>query len=181
MVIERVGTVNVSGLDNEVRWEYSLQGDAPRIVNSGIKNVVTRATPTSDAGPGRSAASTEKREKPRSSAPAPRTPPAPAPTTGAEKPATAGRLTVTQSGQTLTLECASREVTVRGSTNTITLTGTCAQVAVSGTGNKITVERTPRIVTTGHNNEITWEQGDGDQKPSVRDSGMNNIVRRASL
>ena len=37
--------INVSGIDNEVRWQASLQGDAPRILNSGLKNVVTRATP----------------------------------------------------------------------------------------------------------------------------------------
>jgi hypothetical protein len=85
---------------------------------------------------------------------------------------------VTQSGQTLRFDCASRQVTVSGSTNTITLTGTCGPVSVTGTGNKITVERTPRIVTTGHSNEIRWQHGEGDQEPAVRNSGMNNSVRR---
>ena len=52
---------------------------------------------------------------------------------------------------------------------------------MSGSGNKITVERTPRIVTTGHNNEIMWQYGPGEQQPSVRNSGMNNTVRRGEL
>jgi hypothetical protein len=85
---------------------------------------------------------------------------------------------VTQSGQTLRFDCGSRQVTVSGSTNTITLAGTCGPVSVTGTGNKITVERTPRIATTGHNNEIRWQHGEGDQEPAVRNSGMNNSVRR---
>jgi hypothetical protein len=77
-------------------------------------------------------------------------------------------------------------VTVSGSTNTntntntITLTGTRGQISVSGSGNKITVERTPGIVTTGHN-QVTWPYGEGDKQPAVRNSGMNNTVRRASL
>jgi hypothetical protein len=87
---------------------------------------------------------------------------------------------VAQSGQTLSFDCASRQVSVRGSTNTITLTGRCGEVSVSGTGNKITVERTPRIVTTGHNNDIRWQHGEGDRQPAVRNSGMNNTVRRGN-
>ena len=176
VVVERVGSLNVSGMDNEVRWERSLQGDAPRVVTSGIKNVVLRATPTGDAGPGAGAAPPEQ---PRSVSPPPPPARATAPTPGTEVPAKGGdRLVVTQSGQTLRFDCASRQVTVSGSTNTITLAGTCGHVSVTGTGNKITVERTPRIVTTGHNNEIRWQHGEGDQQPAVRNSGMNNTVRR---
>lgn len=200
VVVERVGSLNVSGMDNEVRWERSLQGEAPRVVTSGIKNVVTRVTPAAAAGP---VAGNAPPEKPRTSPPAatpprapapaapappratapppsaPPTAPTPEPTTGPDVPAKeAGRLVVKQSGQTLRLDCGSRQVTVSGSTNTITLTGTCAQLSVTGTGNKIAVERTPRIVTTGHNNEILWQYGEGDRQPSVRTSGMNNTVRR---
>ena len=68
--IERAGTINVSGIDNEVRWQASLQGDAPRILNSGLKNVVTRATPA-NIGTGGNAAPAGK---PRSTSPTPRTP-----------------------------------------------------------------------------------------------------------
>jgi len=173
VVVERVASLNVSGVDNEVRWERSLEGDAPRVSTSGIKNVVSRARSTGDAGPRASAAPLEQ---PRSVSPPPA--PATAPTLGNEVPAKAGRLVVTQSGQTLRFDCASRQVSVRGSTNTITMAGTCGEVSVSGTGNKITIDRTPRIVTTGHNNEIRWQHGDGDQQPAVRNSGMNNTVRR---
>jgi hypothetical protein len=175
VVVERLGSLNVSGMDNEVRWERSLQGDAPRVVTSGIKNVVLRATPSGDAGP---AASAAPRERPRNVPPPPAAG-ATAPTSGSEVPATGTeRLVVTQSGQTLRFDCASRQVTVSGSTNTITLAGTCGPVSVTGTGNKIAVERTPRIVTTGHNNEIRWQHGEGDREPAVRNSGMNNSVRR---
>jgi len=106
-----------------------------------------------------------------------------APTAGSDVPASGERLVVNQSGQTLRLDCASRQVTVSGSTNTITITftGTCSQISVTGTGNKITVERTQSIVTTGHSNEVLWEHGEGDQRPAVRNSGMNNVVRRAGL
>jgi hypothetical protein len=69
-------------------------------------------------------------------------------------------------------------VSVRGSINTITLAGACGEVSVSGAGNKITIDRTPRIVTTGHNSETTWQHGEGDQQPAVRNSGMNNTVLR---
>jgi hypothetical protein len=182
VVVERVGSLNVSGMDNQVRWERSLQGEAPRVVSSGIKNSVTRATPTAESN---AAASTPPPEKPRKASPPPPPPPAPratAPPTGTPAPAKEGaRLAVKQSGQTLRLDCASRDVTVSGSTNTITLFGMCGQVSVSGSGNKITVERTPRIVTTGHNNEIMWQYLQGDQQPSVRNSGMNNTVRRGDL
>jgi hypothetical protein len=192
VTVERVGSLNVSGIDNEVRWERSLQGDAPRVVTSGLKNSVTRATPTEA-----STASAAPVEKPRTPPRAPAAPPptaaptsarasprATAPTTGTSTSAPArdgDRLVVKQSGQTLSLDCGSRPVSVRGSMNTITLTGACGQISVSGSGNKISVERTPRIVTTGHNNEITWQQGDGDKQPSVRSSGMNNTVKRGGL
>ncbi len=53
VVVERVGSLNVSGMDNEVRWERSLEGDAPRVVTSGIKNVVMRATPAATSVPAR--------------------------------------------------------------------------------------------------------------------------------
>jgi hypothetical protein len=179
VVIERVGSLNVSGTDNEVRWERSLQGDAPRVVTSGIKNVVMRVKPAAGAGPGADAAAPEK---PRPATPPPPAPRAAAPTTGSEVRAKVGdRLLMTESGQTLNVDCASRPVTVSGSTNIITLTGTCGQLSVSGTGNKITVERTPRIVTTGHNNEIKWQHGEGDRQPALRNSGMNNTVRRGGL
>ncbi len=188
VVVERVGSLNVSGMDNQVRWERSLQGEAPRVVSSGIKNTVTRVTPTGESNP---VATAPPPAKPRKTSPPPPPPAAPretAPATSTVPSAKAevpvkenGRLIVKQSGQTLRLDCASREVSVSGSTNTITLLGTCGQVSVSGSGNKITVERTPRIVTTGHNNEITWQYGQGDQQPSVRNSGMNNNVRRGDL
>lgn len=179
VVVERVGTLKVSGMDNQVRWERSLEGSAPQVVSSGIKNVVTRVTPAGGTGPAAGATPPEKSPSP-SPAPPPR---APAPTPAQESaPSREGdRLVVKQSGQTLTLDCASRQVTVSGSTNIITLTGVCGQISVTGTGNRITVERTPRIVTTGHSNEITWQQGVGGQPPSVRNSGMKNSVRRGSL
>lgn len=182
VVVERVGSLNVSGMDNQVRWEHSLQGDAPRVVSSGIKVVVTRATPTGAASP----AATAPPAKPQKASPPPPPPPspraaAPPTSTGGRAAQEDGRLVVKQSGQTLSLDCESRQVTVSGSTNIITLLGTCGQVSVSGSGNKITVERTPRIVTTGHNNEIMWQYRQGDQEPSVRNSGTNNTVRRGDL
>jgi hypothetical protein len=177
VVVERLGSLNLSGMDNEVRWERSLQGDAPRVVTSGIKNVVLRIKPTGDAAP---VAGTAPPEQPRSVSPPPPPARATAPTPGTEVPSKGGeRLVVAQSGQTLRFDCASRQVTVSGSTNTITLAGNCGGVSVSGTGNKITVERTPRIVTSGHNNEIWWQHGEGDQQPAVRNSGTNNTVRRS--
>ena len=163
VVVERVGSLNVSGMDNQVRWERSLEGDAPRVVTSGLKNVVTKATPASNAGPATGAVPTGQ---PPSASRAPGPAGATAPTTGTKATTKAGDpLVVAQSGQSLHLDCASRSVTVSGSSNTITLTGTCSQVAVSGTGNKINVERTPRIVTTGHNNEIMWQSGEDDKQP----------------
>jgi Protein of unknown function (DUF3060) len=192
VTVERVGSLNVSGMDNEVRWERSLQGDAPRVVSSGLKNSVIRVTPAET-----STASAAPVEKPRARPPAPTSPPpaatkpsAPAaprttaPTTGTSAPASGKegtRLVVSQSGQTLQLDCTSRPVSVSGHTNTLTLVGACGQISVSGSGNKIRVERTPRIVTTGHNNEILWQEGDGDKQPSVRSSGMNNIVKRGGI
>ena len=50
VVVERVGSLKVSGTDNQVRWERSLEGSAPQVVSSGIKNVVTRVTPASGTG-----------------------------------------------------------------------------------------------------------------------------------
>lgn len=176
VVVERLGSLNLSGMDNEVRWERSLQGDAPRVVTSGMKNVVLRVRSTGGAG---SSAGAAPPEQPRSVSPPPPPARATAPAPGTDVPAKEGdRLVVTQSGQTLRFDCASRQVTVSGNTNTITLAGACGGVSVSGTGNKIAVERTPRIVTTGHNNEIKWQHGEGDQQPAVRNSGMNNTVRR---
>jgi hypothetical protein len=187
VVIERVGTINVSGIGNEIRWESSLQGDAPRVISSGLKNVVTRAAPANvgtggnpaPAGKPKSTAPPPPRSSPPPSSPPAATPPSSVPV--AEPPASdAGPLRVRQSGQSLRLDCASRAVSVSGHTNVITLAGTCTQLSVSGSGNRITVERTPRIVTTGHNNEIVWEHGDGDKQPSVRNTGANNTIRRAS-
>jgi len=176
VVVERAGSLNVSGMDNEVRWERSLQGEAPRIVNSGINNVVKRAIPVGEAGPVPAPAPSAKSPSAPPSVPA--APRAAAASTDA-RVREGDPLRVKQSGQTLRLDCASRPVSVSGSANTISLVGTCGQISVSGTGNRITVERAPRIVTTGHNNEIVWEHGDGDEQPSIRNSGRNNTVRRA--
>jgi Protein of unknown function (DUF3060) len=186
IVIERVATINVSGIGNEIRWESSLQGDAPRVISSGLKNVVTRVQPAKvgtggnpgPAGKPRSAPP-PRSSPPPTSPPATTTPPSAVPAAEAP-PSDASPLRVRQSGQSLRLDCASRAVSVSGHTNVITLTGTCTQVSVSGSGNKITVERTPRIVTTGHNNEIVWEHGDNDKQPAVRNTGGNNTIRRAS-
>ena len=46
VVIERLGSVNVSGMNNEVRWERSLQGDAPQVANSGLQNSVSHVPPS---------------------------------------------------------------------------------------------------------------------------------------
>lgn len=78
------------------------------------------------------------------------------------------------------MDCGSRTVTVSGNTNTIELAGSCGQLSVSGSGNTITVERAPRIIASGHNNRITWQFGAADKAPTVRSTGMNNTVQRAS-
>jgi hypothetical protein len=181
VVVERVGSLKVSGTDNHVRWERSLEGSAPHVLNSGIKNIVTRVTPATGTD---SAADTRLPEKPGGPSPAapPSRVPAPTATSGSGAASKNGdRLVVKSSSQTLTVDCASRQVLVSGSVNIVTLTGACGQISVTGTGNKITVESTPRIVTTGHDNEITWQKGEGDRPPSVRNSGMKNTVRRGSL
>jgi hypothetical protein len=78
------------------------------------------------------------------------------------------------------MACENRSVSISGNTNTVVLTGTCGQVGISGTGNKVSVERTPRIVVTGHGNEVTWQQGTAEAKPAVRDSGTRNVVRQSA-
>ena len=191
VVIERLGSVNVSGMNNDVRWERSLQGDAPQVANSGLQNSVAHVPPTETLSPSPAPAPTASAPAPakppstRPASPAPRTaaPAPPPPTRPAEpsSPASAGgQLVVDQSGQTLRMDCASRTVTVSGNTNNIELTGSCGQLSISGSGNTITVERAPRIVSSGHNNKVTWEFGAGDKPPVVRSTGMNNTVTRAS-
>ena len=79
VVVERVGSLNVSGMDNEVRWERSLQGEAPRVVTPASRTSCTRVTPAADAGPRRQCAAGEKPR--RHPAPAPASAPRRRPTT----------------------------------------------------------------------------------------------------
>jgi hypothetical protein len=175
VTIERTASINVSGMNNTVEWEESLEGDKPKVISSGIGNSVTRAKATAAARAPKGDRAAPATPDASGTTRKPTTPTAPRP-----QAAPGERLRISQSGQTLEMACENRAVSISGNTNTVVLTGTCGQVGISGTGNKVSVERTPRIVVTGHGNEVTWQQGAGDAKPAVRDSGARNVVRQSA-
>ncbi len=86
--------------------------------------------------------------------------------------ATSGTLTINDSAQTKTFDCAGRDVAVNSSANKLTFTGTCGSISVNGSRNTITVEDVGRISVNGSANRITWGSGD----PKVSNNGTGNMI-----
>lgn len=69
-------------------------------------------------------------------------------------PSSFGQIVVTDSGKTLSINCAGADVTVRGSNNTIALLGTCSSLTVTGNNNRINLENPTDVNDSGNNNDI---------------------------
>ncbi|HEV2783148.1 MAG TPA: DUF3060 domain-containing protein [Actinophytocola sp.] len=97
---------------------------------------------------------------------------APTTPTGSGGGASGGTLTIADSAQTRTIDCAGRAVAINGSSNTLTFTGSCATVTVNGSKNEVTLEQVTEIGVNGSLNIITWSGGD----PKVSDNGTGNKI-----
>ncbi len=71
---------------------------------------------------------------------------------------------------------ASENVTISGVNQQINLSGVCGNLVVSGTNNVVRVEQVEAIDIEGTSNKIYYGSDAKGSKPSVRNSGMSNIV-----
>jgi hypothetical protein len=92
--------------------------------------------------------------------------------TGGTSTETGGSLSVNDSAQTKTIDCAGRNVSLNGSANTLTFTGSCGALSVNGSRNVVAIEKVGQISVNGSGNRITWGSGD----PKVSNNGTGNTV-----
>lgn len=85
-----------------------------------------------------------------------------------------GTLTINDSAQTKTIDCAGRNVAMNGSASKLTFTGACGAVSVNGSRNELTLEKATQIAVNGSNNKITYG---GD--PKITNNGTSNTLTRA--
>ncbi len=99
-------------------------------------------------------------------------------------------------GKTVTHDCGTdAELSVTGSGNQVTVTGACTMVEVMGSGNEVTIETSTkvqvtgssnkvhvdasdRISLTGSSNQLTWKKGIKSKKPKVSRSGVGNTSKQ---
>lgn len=194
--IEAVGSIEVTGTDNEITWQRATNGDNPRVSTNGAGNTITRATmadrvsaapatppPAGDPAPPQpagavkapaagarstAARSTADREPPSRS----RRPVAPTTSSGAA-------VKILEDDRDDTIDCNGREVSILGSRNVLDLRGACPVVIISGSDNTIDVDTAQRIETTGDRNRVTWVEVAIGREPRVQNTGTQNRISKA--
>ncbi len=97
----------------------------------------------------------------------------PPPTTSNGGGASGGpTLTINESAQTKTVDCAGRTVSLNGSANKLTFTGSCVAISINGSRNEITLDKIDQISVNGSANKVTWASGD----PKVSNNGTGNTI-----
>lgn len=86
----------------------------------------------------------------------------------------AGTLTIADSAQTRTIDCAGRDVALNGSSNKLTFTGTCGTVALNGSRNELTIASASQISVNGSFNKVTYSSGN----PKTSNNGTGNTITR---
>jgi hypothetical protein len=89
------------------------------------------------------------------------------------------QVSVAQSNQKKTLDCAGQDASITGSLNEITLTGECPAVTIKGSENTIAVEAVGTIRVVGTKNKVTWQRSTVEKGPRVTRSGLGNLVSQA--
>jgi len=82
---------------------------------------------------------------------------------------------------TKTIHCDGDEVIVNGNENELTIKGECSKLYVAGNENIIYVEAVAVIDTPGNENTVTWEKGIDGEKPSIRNLGTDNTIKKAAV
>lgn len=86
-------------------------------------------------------------------------------------------LSVTGSGNQVTVTGACNLVDVMGSGNEVTIESS-TKVQVTGSSNKVHVDASDRISLTGSSNQLTWKKGIKGKKPKVSRTGVGNTVKQ---
>jgi hypothetical protein len=81
---------------------------------------------------------------------------------------------------TKTIHCQDDEVIVNGNENELTIKGECSRLYVPGNKNIIKVEAVAAIDTPGNKNTVSWEKGIEGKKPSIRNLGTDNKIKKAA-
>lgn len=85
-----------------------------------------------------------------------------------------GTLTIAESSQTKTIDCAGRDVALNGSSNKLTFTGTCGTVSINGSKNELTLAAATQISVNGSFNKVTYTTGN----PKISNNGTSNTVAK---
>jgi Protein of unknown function (DUF3060) len=96
------------------------------------------------------------------------------PTTGGGSSGGGGTLTIEESAQTRTIDCAGRDVALNGSANKLTFTGTCGTVSVNGSKNDLTLATAAQISVNGSQNKVTYTAGN----PKIANNGTGNTISK---
>ena len=85
-----------------------------------------------------------------------------------------GTLSIEDSAQTRTIDCAGRNVALNGSSNKLTFTGTCGTVSINGSKNELTLATVGQISVNGSLNKVTYSTGN----PKISNNGTGNTISR---
>jgi hypothetical protein len=200
--IEAVGSIEVTGTDNDITWQRAIGGNAPRVSTTGAGNKINRAAAADGAD---RAPAADRGAAPDRVSAAPVTPhasdPGSPPAAGARStspPSTAAPSTAARSRRPLSpttssgaavkileddrhdaIDCNGRDISILGSRNVLQLRGICPAVIVSGSDNEIDIDAAQRIETTGDRNRVTWVDVTTGREPRVQNTGTRNRISKA--
>jgi hypothetical protein len=151
--IELAGAVTVAGASNEVVWSRGINGERPRISDTGTGNTIRQGTVPERGSMARP---------------------------GAQVSSEAAAVTINEDGITNVIKCDGGEVCINGDGNTLRLRGECGVVNVSGDRNTLMIEAARSISVMGDANKILWERGVAGNAPKISDLGESNRIRRVA-
>ncbi|MBN2369416.1 MAG: DUF3060 domain-containing protein [Vicinamibacteria bacterium] len=191
--IEIAGSIEVNGMRNRVIWGEALRGDRPHVEINGLNNSVKQG----DVDSGRSIGKKAGGQKASVSGGDESADVSVSKRGGRQKVAVGGlniesgaggaavttvdkdTIVLNDNEATQTIKCQGNNVTVNGNECTLRLKGECATVLVNGNENTIRIDLAAKIVVTGNENSVIWEQGADSKAPVISDLGNENSVNKA--
>jgi hypothetical protein len=151
--IEHAGTITVTGTSNEIVWSQGINGERPRVSDTGTGNTVRQGT-VPERG------STAK--------------------PSAQASSDTAAVIISEDGITNVIKCDGGDVRIEGDGNTLRLRGECGVVNVSGDRNTLMIEAARSISVMGDGNSVLWERGVAGNAPKISDLGEGNRIRRVA-
>lgn len=182
--VEAVAAIDTPGNENTVYWEMGINGRKPSINNLGTDNKIKKIAPED-------AEEEEKKEKSHSSD-----------DMGVSKTVddalskldilgkgkkgstgSTGQISgnkkaidITGNRENKTLTLNGEKLIVTGNFNKLKVKGICSELLVRGNANVVEIAAVGKINALGNMNKVYWQNGLGDENPSISNVGTNNEI-----